>query len=292
MGLFDIVDGALGTDLTGKKSARAGLRAQTQAANQANQTTMDMYNQNREDQQPWMDAGKDALGQMQGDQFHQNFTMNDFQADPGYAFRMAEGQKAIERSAAARGGLNSGATMKSLAGYQQGMASQEYNNAYNRFNNDRDSSFNKFASLAGLGQSSTGQMGNLGANAASQVAGNQMGLGNAAAAGIIGANNNMNNLIGQGAGAVATFFSDERLKENITPISKEDLKELRQTIRPYFFNYKDENHGKGDWAGVMAQDLEKSKLGKYLVSENSEGHKYIDTNKAMSLLLATMAEGA
>jgi hypothetical protein len=53
--------------------------------------------------------------------------------DPGYAFRLAEGQKAIDRSAAAKGGLQSGAALKAAAEYGQSMGSQEYGNAYNRF---------------------------------------------------------------------------------------------------------------------------------------------------------------
>jgi hypothetical protein len=53
-------------------------------------------------------------------------------ADPGYKFRLEEGQKAIERSTAARGGLQSGAALKAAAEYGQAMGSQEYQNAFNR----------------------------------------------------------------------------------------------------------------------------------------------------------------
>lgn len=63
------------------------------------------------------------------------FTANDFQVDPGYNFRMQEGNKGIENSAAARGGQLSGATMKALAKYNSDLGSQEYGNAFNRFQN-------------------------------------------------------------------------------------------------------------------------------------------------------------
>ena len=102
MGMFgDIVKFI--SDPTG--SGDAAVNAQTNAANAANDTQRYMDDTTRKDYQPYLDAGKTALGQMQDPSFNKSFTMADFTADPGYAFRMAEGQKAIERSAAARGSL-------------------------------------------------------------------------------------------------------------------------------------------------------------------------------------------
>jgi hypothetical protein len=94
------------------------------------------------------------------------FSMADYQADPGYAFRLAEGNKALERSAAARGGLLSGAALKSTARYSQGMASQEYGNAYDRYNTNQTNLYNRLAGLSGTGQTSAGQLGQAGGNAA------------------------------------------------------------------------------------------------------------------------------
>jgi len=113
-----------------------------------------------------------------------SFTMSDFQEDPGYQFRMAEGQKALERSAAARGGLQSGGTMKAIAKYGQDFASNEYGNAYNRFNNDRSQRFNRLSSIAGLGQQANSQMGAAGQNYANQAG--QIGWGVAKAQGDAG----------------------------------------------------------------------------------------------------------
>jgi hypothetical protein len=64
------------------------------------------------------------------------FTAENFQADPGYGFRLSEGLKALERSAAARGGLLSGGTGKALTRFGQDMASQEFQNAYGRAFNE------------------------------------------------------------------------------------------------------------------------------------------------------------
>jgi hypothetical protein len=118
--------------------------------------------------------------------------------DPGYAFRLSEGQKALDRSAAARGGLISGGAMKAAQRFGQEMGSQEYQNAYNRaltgYNADvarEATGYNRLAALAGYGQTATGQIGAAGQNMASNV-GNLMTSGAAAnAAGQVGAANAM-----------------------------------------------------------------------------------------------------
>jgi hypothetical protein len=90
-----------------------------------------------------------------------DFGSSDFQQDPGYQFRLAEGAKALQRSAAAKGGLFSGGTLKDLTNYNQNFASNEFQNSYNRFQTNRATKYNNLASLAGLGQVSVN---NIGAN--------------------------------------------------------------------------------------------------------------------------------
>jgi hypothetical protein len=103
---------------------------------------------------------------------NKNFTLADFQADPGYNFRLSEGQKALERSAAAKGGLFSGGTLKDLTQYNQNFASNEFTNAYNRYQTDRTTNYNMLAGAAGLGQTSANLLANLGQNTSSQIANN------------------------------------------------------------------------------------------------------------------------
>lgn len=118
-----------------------------------------------------------------------DFGMQDYQEDPGYQFRLEQGAKALERAGAAKGGQLSGAQLKGLTDYNSGMASQEYGNAYNRFMQNRTTKFGQLSNLAGLGQSSVGQTGALGANTASQMGNNLTGAANmSGAAGIAGAN--------------------------------------------------------------------------------------------------------
>lgn len=98
-----------------------------------------------------------------------NAFMN-FQTDPGYQFALDQGSQALQRSAAARGILNSGATAKALTDYGQGMAAQQYGNYFNRLQ-----------SLAGIGQSATNATGQFGASAASGQGNALMAAGGARA---------------------------------------------------------------------------------------------------------------
>lgn len=133
--------------------------------------------------------------------YAQDFSMKDFQADPGYAFRLSEGQKALERSAAARGGLISGAATKAATRYGQDMGSQEYQNAYTRYQTNRANQLNPLGSLAQAGQSSanllSSNLGNYGTNV-----GNLMGQqGQSQAAGQLGMSNTIGNAINTGVSA-------------------------------------------------------------------------------------------
>jgi len=115
--------------------------------------------------------------------------MDQFQADPGYAFRLSEGQKALDRQAAARGGLISGGALKAAQRYGQDMGSQEYMNAFNRYQTERNARLNPLQSLAGVGQTSTNQLAAAGQNYAT-AAGEAIGAGaQARASGYMGTAN-------------------------------------------------------------------------------------------------------
>lgn len=137
------------------------------------------------------------------------FSLGDFQADPGYQFRLSEGQKALERARSASGSLGSGKYLKDLTAYNQGQAAQEYGNAfqrynanqdaiYNRFNTNQNNQYNRLASLAGLGQTATNTLTSAAGNFGQQIGSNIIGAGNAAAAGQVGTANAINSGIGQG----------------------------------------------------------------------------------------------
>lgn len=188
-----VIGGAIQAD-----SANNAANKQAQAANRANAVANQQWQQQRLDNEPWRQAGIGALSQMQDPSFQQSFNYQGFQKDPGYQFRMDEGMKALQASAAAKGSLNSGATLKALTRYGQGVASEEYNNAYNRFTNDQTNRFNRLASLAGLGQTANSQTAAGGQNYANAYAQNQMGAANAASAASIAQGNAINGVIGTG----------------------------------------------------------------------------------------------
>lgn len=113
---------------------------------------------------PYSEAGSAASGTLQaglapGGDFNRNPTMADIQIDPGYAFREQQGEIAMGRSAAARGGAISGAALKDLNNYSQGNASQEYQNAFNRFQTSTQNRFSNLNTVAGRGQQAAGQQG-------------------------------------------------------------------------------------------------------------------------------------
>jgi hypothetical protein len=118
-----------------------------------------------------------------------SFTLADYQADPGHQFRLDEGYKGIERSAASQGGQLSGATMKALARFGQDTASNEYQNSYNRFNNDQSTQFNRLSGIAGTGQQQVNALGQAGQNYAGSVGNNTMNAANSYANNTIGAGN-------------------------------------------------------------------------------------------------------
>ena len=90
--------------------------------------------------------------------------MGTFQQDPGYAFRLSEGMNALNKTAAARGGMLSGAALRGATRYGQDLGSQEYQNAFNRYYREREAMLNPLQSLAGVGQSSAQSLGGAAAN--------------------------------------------------------------------------------------------------------------------------------
>jgi hypothetical protein len=205
----------------------------------------EQFNYQKSLQAPFQQAGVNALGQIQSGAFappaafdfkSTDYRDMDYQTDPGYAFRLAEGQKALDRQAAARGGLISGSALKAASRYGQEMGSQEFQNAYQRavaqegtdynraltkYNTDvarSDTGYNRLAALTGVGQTATDKVGaagqtlvaNLGnasqntTSAINNALGNYgnaasnayMGAANARASGYVGGANSINAAIG------------------------------------------------------------------------------------------------
>lgn len=138
------------------KQAKATERAaQTSADVTREQLALQqrMYEEGVTRQAPWLQAGQTALNQLiPAATSYTPFGMTQFQQDPGYQFRLSEGLKALDRQAAARGGLISGGALKAAQRYGQEMASGEYTNAFNRYQAERQARLGPLQSLAGVGQ--------------------------------------------------------------------------------------------------------------------------------------------
>lgn len=175
--------------LIGADAAGNAANVQAGAADRAAQLQRDQYDRQNQLLAPFREAGVRALPELEAASRYTPFSMDKFQADPGYAFRLSEGQKALERSAAARGGLISGSALKAAERYGQDMGSQEYQNAFNRYQTEQQSRLNPLQSLAGVGQTSTNALGTAGQNYATN-AGEAIGqAAQARASGYVGASN-------------------------------------------------------------------------------------------------------
>jgi len=150
----------------------------------------------------YLGIGGDSDAEGYGQYATAEFTPDQFLAgqDPAYAFRMDEGLKALDQTAAARGGLLSGNALQAAQTYGQGLASQEYQNAFTRYQTERANTLGSYQALQGVGQNAAAQQG-------SQIT----AAGNAQAAGTVGSANAW-------SGAISNFGSgvlDNRMNSSV-----------------------------------------------------------------------------
>jgi hypothetical protein len=209
---------AVGSAVSSSNASKAA-NAQTQAAQTASDTQLQMYNQTRTDQAPWRTAGAGAVGALNSwyglptttqnaDGTYSSTAANPnagaadmktLQSLPGYQFNLQQGNQAVQRNLSAQGLLQSGAAGKALTQYGQGYAQ-----------NSANSYLNGLQSLSGLGQTSAAQTGMIGANAANQIGSNQIYAGNAQASGYA----NQSNAINQGLSGLTGAFNQYGSQQN------------------------------------------------------------------------------
>lgn len=152
-----VVGGAVLSEGIKANGARKAANQQVKGIRSAKSDLNAGYDKAQTYQDPYVKAGEQTLstlteGLKSGGEFNRNFGESDFKADPGYAFRMSEGLKGVERSAAGRTGALSGGAIKATQQFGQNLAAQEYQSAYQRFNNDISNRFNRLDQIAGRGQ--------------------------------------------------------------------------------------------------------------------------------------------
>lgn len=204
---------AVGTVATGymqSKAAKDAASTQAQAADNATAAQREALNKQIELNKPFYDVGVGAVNKLanRGEYVPSTF---DFKADPGYAFTLDQGLKAMNATAAARGGLISGNALTAGQRYGQGLAGTYYQQAFNNYlaKNAQDlQAYNTNTAnqqyLANLGQSSANNQANAIGNFGNSAAANTIGAGNANAAGIVGGANAYTNAFNTGVGAYQT----------------------------------------------------------------------------------------
>jgi hypothetical protein len=209
-----IAAAVLGGSVISGSMAQKGAQTQADAARQSAELQKQMFDIQNQQQAPYREAGYSALsdiGNMKPYLTHQ-FGTEDFQQgiDPGYAFRLQQGQRALQAQQNQAGGLIGGNALAAMQDYTQGQASQEYQNAFNRYQTQRGNIYNSLASIAGLGQTSLGQTGQLSgqtaqgvgnaiSGAGQAIGAGQVAMGNALAGGVqtLGNQQYLSNLLGQ-----------------------------------------------------------------------------------------------
>jgi|SRR5579859_232792 len=195
-------------------------------------------------------------GLAEGGAFNKTPQLSDLTVDPGYAFREQQGEKALSQGAAARGAVEGGGFAKDINAFAQSNASQEYQNAFARFEQSTQNRFANLSSAAGAGQAAAtteggntigaaryggdigfaGQeyAGSLNSNAANLIAANTIGAaqtagnyktqaGNAQAAGTVGSSNAWNTAFGGAANAVTGAAQFNSLLNNPNYINRPDI---------------------------------------------------------------------
>ena len=214
------------------QGAQSAANAQAGAANKAYKLQREMWLKNLELNAPFREAGLTAQNRLldylglSGNtgaagygEGAQPFTMANFKADPGYAFRMSEGLKALDANAAARGGLISGNALRAAEDYGQNLASGEYTNAFNRYYAERNAKLNPLQSLLGVGQSSSQALGSAGQNYASNAGNDIMAGGAARASGYLGGANAWNQALGGASNALTRGFTNSYMYGQNNPYS-------------------------------------------------------------------------
>jgi len=182
--------GQIGSSLLGGASARKQAEAQARALAEAKGQVGQAYQTSKGYYDPYYQTGTAAsnrLAELMGiggstaapgyGSMMRDFSMADYQQDPGYQFRLQEGLKALQGRASARGGLLSGATIRGGQKYAQDVASQEYGNAYDRYMAQNLQRYNMLRGQQQTGYQAGGDLANLSTGYGANMANFALGQG-------------------------------------------------------------------------------------------------------------------
>lgn len=218
-----IAGGSLLGGMMGADASNNAASTQAQSADNATALQREMWKEQQKNNQPFYDqglAGMNRLSTLLGlkdgadsGSLMKDFGASDFQSDPSYAWRLKQGQQGLDRQASAHGNMLSGGALKDAMDYNQGQASTEYGNAFNRFQAQRGAKLNALQSLAGVGQSATSQANQAAQNFGTQAGNNIIGAGNARASGYVGGAN----AISGGISGAINGYNQNQLMNKLFP---------------------------------------------------------------------------
>jgi predicted flap endonuclease-1-like 5' DNA nuclease len=176
---------------TQANAADYSANLQAQEAQNALNVQEQEWNQQQQNEAPWLNAGKAGLSNLQTllglgpnksapgyGSLNTPFTaptIAQAQEYPGYQFGLQQGEGALQNTAAAKGNLLSGNSEEALNNYAQNYAQNDYSNVYNQafntFETNQTNQFNKLAALSGIGQTAATTLGAEGSQAAGNIAG-------------------------------------------------------------------------------------------------------------------------
>lgn len=195
--------GGVASSAIGAKGAKDAAQTQADAANNAAAMQQQEQEQVRSDLQPYRDLGTNTIPQLQTALANPLLsaafkapTAEDVQATPGYAFTLANGMKAVQNAASARGLGSSGAALKGASAYASGLADSTYQGAYDRALKTYATNYgtasdnvNRLLGLVQVGGNAAAQTGQLGTASTNSIAGTLTSGAAASAAGQVGAAN-------------------------------------------------------------------------------------------------------
>lgn len=202
-----------GSAVVGAYSSRQASKAGLQGQREGSAAEERMFNRQVELQEPFREVGVNALPELVEASRYDPFTLEKFQADPGYQFRLREGLKALDRTAAARGGLLSGAQLRGVTRFGQELGSQEFGNAFNRYNIGFQNRLNPLQSLTGMGQTTTNTLANQAGQYGQNLAQGAATAANIRASSYMGQANALTGALGQGV----NYYQNQQMLNRFFP---------------------------------------------------------------------------
>lgn len=186
-----------GSAVLGASASNRAAKEQARATREATAAQERMFERQVALQEPFRQVGVNALPDLVAASKYDPFTLEKFRAGPSYGFRLKEGLRAIENSALAGGMGRSGSTLRGLTRYGQELGSEEFMNAFNRYQTNRSAEMNPLLSLAGAAQTSSNTLGNAAGQLGSSLSNLAVGSGNARASAYAGTANALASGLGQ-----------------------------------------------------------------------------------------------